>query len=178
MLEVTYFEAHTRFEELVHRVNANNEVVHIRHDSGVAAVLLAADEYARLIQTTHRRGSPANARRMLQALAAINSGPSSAPPMDPTATHAPASNNQPVSQLTSQLGDAFVKSWDETVRKLRRRHVSLESVEASRQLRATVADFVRSEVDELMTMMGIVLEDRATGGAPSDTSSSPKSPRL
>jgi antitoxin YefM len=145
VLDVSYSEARSRFAELLDRVNDDREVVCIHRPSGAAAVLLDADEYASLIQKAHLLSSPANARRLLQVLGELASAQET-----PILT-AP--------EFLSRLGEACVKSWDETVRTLRRERQVLGSDEVTQRFRATLDDVLRSEVDELMTMMGIVHDD-------------------
>jgi antitoxin YefM len=75
MLEVSYSEARAHFAELLDRVTDDREVVRIRRQGTKAgAVLLDADEYASLLETAHLFSSPANARHLLDSLAAADRG--------------------------------------------------------------------------------------------------------
>jgi antitoxin YefM len=173
VLEVSYADARGRFAELLDRVNDDREVVRIHRQSGPDAVLLGADEYASLVETAHLLSS-SNARRLVQALAQLQAGQrkshTTVAAAGPATSSVPAerrtevrsaleSANLTAPDVVSRLGEVVVKSWDETVRKLRREHQGLGSEEATQHFRAMLDDVLRSEVDELMAMMGIGHDD-------------------
>jgi antitoxin YefM len=68
-IEVTYSDARQRFASLLDAVTENREIVVIRRRDGEPAALISADELASLTETAHLLRSPANASRLLNALA-------------------------------------------------------------------------------------------------------------
>jgi antitoxin YefM len=67
--EVTYSNARQQLASLLADVTDNREVVIIRRRKGEPAALIAADELVSLAETAHLLRSPANATRLLDALA-------------------------------------------------------------------------------------------------------------
>jgi antitoxin YefM len=68
-IEVTYSNARQRLKSLLDDVTQDREVVIINRRNGESAALIAADELAGLMETAHLLRSPANAERLLNALA-------------------------------------------------------------------------------------------------------------
>lgn len=68
-VETTYTHARAHFAELCSRVAEDREVVFIRRRNAEDVALIAADELSSLIETAHLLRSPANAERLLSALA-------------------------------------------------------------------------------------------------------------
>ncbi len=74
-IEVSYSQARQRLASLLDEVTQDREVVIINRRGGEPAALIAADELASLTETAHLLRSPANAARLLEALArAIKGG--------------------------------------------------------------------------------------------------------
>ena len=74
-VEYSYSQARQRLASLLDSVTDDREVVIIRRRNGESAALIAADELASLTETAHLLRSPANASRLLEALArALKSG--------------------------------------------------------------------------------------------------------
>jgi len=74
MTEVSYTEAREHLAELWDHVLADREVVRLTRRGRGAVVLLAADEYEGLVESTHLLRSPANAARLLAAIERANMG--------------------------------------------------------------------------------------------------------
>jgi antitoxin YefM len=68
-IETTYSQAREQFKALMDRAVDDREVVIVRRRSGGAVAMLAADELEALMETAHLLRSPANAARLLTALA-------------------------------------------------------------------------------------------------------------
>lgn len=68
-VEVSYSEARKRLASLLDGVTQDREIVIINRRGGEPAALIAADELAGLTETVHLLRSPANAARLLDALA-------------------------------------------------------------------------------------------------------------
>ena len=68
-VETTYSQARQNLAELLDSVTEDRQVVIIRRRKGEPAALIAADELASLTETAHLLRSPANAVRLLEALA-------------------------------------------------------------------------------------------------------------
>ena len=68
-VEISYSQARQRLASLLDEVTNDREVVIIRRRNGEPAALIAADELAGLTETAHLLRSPANASRLLEALA-------------------------------------------------------------------------------------------------------------
>ncbi|MFF2277918.1 type II toxin-antitoxin system Phd/YefM family antitoxin [Agromyces sp. NPDC058126] len=72
-MAITTSEARRDLFGLIERVNLDHTEVEITSKRG-AAVLLSKDEYDSLTETAHLLRSPANARRLLRALEAVEAG--------------------------------------------------------------------------------------------------------
>ena len=68
-VEISYSQARQRLASLLDDVTNDREVVIIRRRNGEPAALIAADELVSLTETAHLLRSPANATRLLEALA-------------------------------------------------------------------------------------------------------------
>jgi antitoxin YefM len=68
-IEVSYSQARKKLASLLNEVTQNREIVIINRRGGEPAALIAADELAGLTETAHLLRSPANAMRLLEALA-------------------------------------------------------------------------------------------------------------
>ncbi len=68
-IEVSYSEARQKLASLLDNVTQDKEIVIINRRGGEPAALIAADELASLTETVHLLRSPANAERLLAALA-------------------------------------------------------------------------------------------------------------
>ena len=68
-VEISYSQARQRLASLLDEVTDDREVVIIRRRNREPAALIAADELAGLTETAHLLKSPANATRLLEALA-------------------------------------------------------------------------------------------------------------
>jgi antitoxin YefM len=70
-IETTYTQARANLTKLFDQVTADREVVIIHRRNGEDVALVAADELSALLETAHLLRSPANARRLLTALARV-----------------------------------------------------------------------------------------------------------
>jgi len=68
-IETTYTQARSNLARLFDRVTQDREIVIIHRRGAEDVALIAADEMAGLLETAHLLRSPANARRLLTALA-------------------------------------------------------------------------------------------------------------
>ena len=68
MLQTTYTNARANFAGLCDEVTENREIVIIRRRKGGNVAMIAADELASLVETTHLLRAPHNAERLLSAL--------------------------------------------------------------------------------------------------------------
>ena len=68
MLQTTYSNARANFAGLCDQVTENQEIVIINRRKGGSVAMIAADELASMVETTHLLRSPANAERLLSAL--------------------------------------------------------------------------------------------------------------
>ncbi len=68
-IEVSYSHARQNLASLLNEVTQDRQVVIINRRGGEPAALIAADELAGLTETAHLLRSPANAIRLLKALA-------------------------------------------------------------------------------------------------------------
>lgn len=68
-IEVSYSQARKELASLLNEVTQDKEVVIINRRGGEPAALIAADELASLTEAVHLLRSPANAERLLAALA-------------------------------------------------------------------------------------------------------------
>ena len=73
-LEVSYSQARKQLASLLKEVTQDKAVVIITRRGGESAALISADELASLTETVHLLRSPANAERLLAALARAVSG--------------------------------------------------------------------------------------------------------
>lgn len=70
-IQTTYTKARAQFATLMDEVTQNREVVIIQRRGSEDVALIAADELASLLETAHLLRSPANAERLLTALARV-----------------------------------------------------------------------------------------------------------
>jgi antitoxin YefM len=68
-VQVSYSQARQELASLLDAVTSDREVVVISRRNGKPAALIAADELVSLTETAHLLRSPANASRLLEALA-------------------------------------------------------------------------------------------------------------
>lgn len=68
-IQTTYSQAREQFKHLLDRAADDREVVIVRRRSGGDVAMIAADELSSLLETAHLLRSPANAQRLLTALA-------------------------------------------------------------------------------------------------------------
>jgi len=68
-VEISYSKARQRLATLLDEVTQDRAVVIIHRRNGESAALIAADELISLTETAHLLRSPANAQRLLEALA-------------------------------------------------------------------------------------------------------------
>lgn len=73
-IQTTYTQARAQLATLLDEVTANREVVIIQRRGADDVALIAADELAGLLETAHLLRSPANAERLLAALARVRQG--------------------------------------------------------------------------------------------------------
>lgn len=73
-MTTTYSEARRQFKTLLDRACDDHEPVRITRRSGKDAVLVSADDYSSLEETAFLLRTPANARRLLDALERSKSG--------------------------------------------------------------------------------------------------------
>jgi antitoxin YefM len=67
-IEMSYSEARQNLASLLDRAVDDRETIIIKRRNGARTALLAADELAGYEETAHLLSSPANARRLLEAL--------------------------------------------------------------------------------------------------------------
>lgn len=70
-VQMTYSQARANLARLLDQVTSDREIVVIRRRKGEDVALVAADELSSLLETAHLLRSPANARRLLTALARV-----------------------------------------------------------------------------------------------------------
>lgn len=70
-IQTTYSQARSNLAKLLDQVTNEREVVIVTRRNGEDVALIAADELAGLLETAHLLRSPANARRLLTALARV-----------------------------------------------------------------------------------------------------------
>jgi antitoxin YefM len=68
-IQTTYTQARAQLASLLDEVTNNREVIIIQRRGADDVALIAADELASLLETAHLLRSPANAERLLTALA-------------------------------------------------------------------------------------------------------------
>ena len=67
-VEITYTQARDTLARLLDEVTQDREIVIIKRRDGEDAALIAADELSSLMETAYLLRSPANAKRLLEAL--------------------------------------------------------------------------------------------------------------
>jgi len=70
-IQTTYSQAREQLATLLDEVTENREVVIIRRRGAEDVAMIAADELTGLLETAHLMRSPANAERILTALARV-----------------------------------------------------------------------------------------------------------
>ncbi len=70
-IQTTYTQARSNLARLFDQVTDDREVVIIKRRGGEAVALIAADELSSLLEIAHLLRSPANAQRLLTALARV-----------------------------------------------------------------------------------------------------------
>ena len=70
-IQTTYTQARAQLATLLDEVTNNREVVIIQRRGAADVALIAADELSSLLETAHLFRSPANAERLLTALARV-----------------------------------------------------------------------------------------------------------
>ena len=70
-IQTTYSQARAHLSNLLDQVSDNREVVIIQRRGADDVALIAADELTSLLETAHLLRSPANAERLLTALARV-----------------------------------------------------------------------------------------------------------
>lgn len=70
-IQTTYTQARSNLARLFDQVTQDREVVIIERRGADPVALIAADELSGLLETAHLLRSPANARRLLAALARV-----------------------------------------------------------------------------------------------------------
>jgi antitoxin YefM len=73
-IQTSYTQARAQLAALLDEVTDNREVVIIRRRGADDVALIAADELTSLLETAHLLRSPANAERLLAALARARQG--------------------------------------------------------------------------------------------------------
>ena len=73
-LQTTYSQAREQFKSLLDRAADDREVVIVRRRTGGDVAMIAADELSSLLETAHLLRSPANAERLMAALARARGG--------------------------------------------------------------------------------------------------------
>ena len=73
-MQTTYSSARANLASLLDRAANDREIVIVRRRRGEDVALIAADELSSLLETAHLLRSPANARRLLQALQRAQTG--------------------------------------------------------------------------------------------------------
>jgi antitoxin YefM len=70
-IQTTYTQARSNLAKLLDQVTNEQEIVIVTRRKGEDVAMIAADELAGLLETAHLLRSPANARRLLAALARV-----------------------------------------------------------------------------------------------------------
>ena len=73
-IQTTYTQARAHLASLLDEVTNNREVIIIQRRGSDDVALIAADELTSLLETAHLLRSPANAERLLAALARARQG--------------------------------------------------------------------------------------------------------
>ncbi len=71
---ISYSNARAQFAKIMDRVNSERDGIIITRQNGSSAVLMSLDDYESWQETIHLLSSPANARRLLDSLAAAKKG--------------------------------------------------------------------------------------------------------
>ncbi|MFN8457443.1 MAG: type II toxin-antitoxin system Phd/YefM family antitoxin [Anaerolineae bacterium] len=71
-IQTTYTQARSNLARLLEQVTSDREIIVIRRRKGEDVALVAADELSSLLETAHLLRSPANAQRLLTALARVS----------------------------------------------------------------------------------------------------------
>lgn len=74
LIQTTYSQARARLASLMDEVTNNREIVIIQRRGAEDVALISADELTSLQETAHLLRSPANAERLLTALARARQG--------------------------------------------------------------------------------------------------------
>ncbi len=74
MRAITYTAARENLAATMQDVCDSRDAVIITRNRNQAVVMLAQEEYESLIETAHLASSPANARRLLDSIAALRGG--------------------------------------------------------------------------------------------------------
>ena len=74
MKTMTYTESRARYAEVLDQVVNDREEIVITRQGHESAVIIALDEYESLRETARLMRSPANARRLLDAMERLESG--------------------------------------------------------------------------------------------------------
>lgn len=81
-IQTKYSQASIRLADFLDEATHNREVVIIQRQGEEDVALIAADELAGLLETAHLLRSPANAERLLTALARVRQGRGTAQSID------------------------------------------------------------------------------------------------
>ena len=81
-IQTTYTQARAHLAALLDQVTNNREVVIIQRRGAEDVAIIAADELTSLLETAHLLRSPANAERLLNALARVRQGSGSPQSID------------------------------------------------------------------------------------------------
>jgi antitoxin YefM len=81
-IQTTYTQARAQLATLLDQVTNNREVVIIQRRGAEDVAIIAADELTSLLETAHLLRSPANAERLLNALARVRQGSGSPQSID------------------------------------------------------------------------------------------------
>jgi len=71
---ISYSNARAQFAKIMDRVNDERDGIIITRQNGSSAVLMSLDDYESWQETIHLLSSPANARRLLDSIAAEKKG--------------------------------------------------------------------------------------------------------
>ena len=74
MEAISYSNARARFAKIIDQVNRDRDGVIITRQNGSSAVLMSLEDYESWQETLHLLRSPANARRLLDSVAAAKKG--------------------------------------------------------------------------------------------------------
>jgi antitoxin YefM len=74
MIHVSLSELTKNLPQLMDRASADRETILVQRDDAEAMVMLSLPEFESLMETVHLLRSPANAKRLTEALADANNG--------------------------------------------------------------------------------------------------------